>query len=59
LVGDKYFHKLQLIRTFEPGSPSDIVPDPYYGNLSDFEKVYFMLEKSILHWLAQQPLEKK
>lgn len=33
-------HKVRLMRAYDfPGAPPD-VPDPYYGDLSDFEAVY-------------------
>lgn len=41
---DKY--KVRLLRSFEPNSQSGEVPDPYYGTMEDFQKVYAMLEKA-------------
>jgi protein-tyrosine phosphatase len=38
--------KVRLARSFDPEAIDDIVPDPYYGNLRDFEDVADMLEAS-------------
>lgn len=37
-------NKVRLARSFDPDAVDDIVPDPYYGNLRDFEDVADMLE---------------
>ena len=40
--------KVRMMRQFDPnGSASDPVPDPYYGDIDGFEKVYRILERSI------------
>ena len=40
--------KVRMMRQFDPnGSASDPVPDPYYGGIDGFEKVYRILERSI------------
>lgn len=39
-------HKVRLLRSFEKDNPIGEVPDPYYGTMEDFQKVYTMLEKS-------------
>lgn len=36
--------KVRLARSFDPEAVDDAVPDPYYGNLRDFEDVADMLE---------------
>ena len=36
--------KVRLARSFDPGATGEIVPDPYYGDISDFEDVAKMLE---------------
>lgn len=36
--------KVRLARSFDPDAVDDVVPDPYYGNLRDFEDVADMLE---------------
>ena len=39
--------KIHMLRAFDPqGSPSDPVPDPYYGGIDGFEKVYEIIERS-------------
>ena len=39
--------KIISMRTFDPqGQPTDDVPDPYYGGLDGFERVYDMVERS-------------
>lgn len=45
---DKQRSKVFLLRSFDPEVSDDFnVPDPYYGNNSDFEDVYLMCERSI------------
>lgn len=40
--------KLHLLREFDPESEAgDEVPDPYYGNIEGFERVYKIIEKSV------------
>jgi protein-tyrosine phosphatase len=36
--------KVRLARSFDPEAFDEIVPDPYYGNMRDFEDVADMLE---------------
>ncbi len=36
--------KIRLARSFDPAADGIDVPDPYYGDLSDFEEVADMLE---------------
>jgi protein-tyrosine phosphatase len=47
-----------LLRKFDPkGSSSDSVPDPYYGNESDFENVFQIVKRSnerFLDWLIEK-----
>jgi protein-tyrosine phosphatase len=40
-------NKIHLMREFDPDADSDAsVPDPYYGGLDGFEKVYVIVERS-------------
>ncbi len=41
---DENLHKLSLIMTFAPDWDLSEVPDPYYANISGFERVFSMLE---------------
>jgi protein-tyrosine phosphatase len=41
-----------LLRSFQPAPDSLEVPDPYYGDESDFENVFHILEKSIDGFLS-------
>ena len=41
---DENLHKLSLIMTFASGWDLSEVPDPYYANISGFERVFSMLE---------------
>jgi protein-tyrosine phosphatase len=61
----RHRHKLELMRAYDrPGSPPD-VPDPYYGELDGFERVYAMLDgccRTLLealeagrHWATSEP----
>jgi protein-tyrosine phosphatase len=36
--------KVKLARSFDPTADGEVVPDPYYGDLRDFEDVAKMLE---------------
>lgn len=49
---------IQLFRTFDPVPGDFAVPDPYYGELKDFEEVYDMVlrtsEALLEHLVAQQ-----
>jgi protein-tyrosine phosphatase len=43
---EKNVHKIFLMRSFDPDRDIDEVPDPYYGNESDFQKVFEILDRS-------------
>ncbi|HEX6151727.1 MAG TPA: low molecular weight phosphotyrosine protein phosphatase, partial [Nocardioides sp.] len=38
--------RTMLFRTFDPDEPGGEVPDPYYGDLSDYEEVLRMVERT-------------
>jgi protein-tyrosine phosphatase len=39
--------KIRMLRAFDPsGSEDDPVPDPYYGGIDGFERVYDIVERS-------------
>jgi len=42
----KYHQKVRLMLEFHPDSPTDEVPDPYYGGEQGFEDVMDLLEAS-------------
>lgn len=42
---------IHLLREFDSVGKGQAVPDPYYGDLSDFEKVHDILERSCIHFL--------
>lgn len=49
--------KIRLARSFDPEAAGEIVPDPYYGSIEDFEDVAEMLERAcegILNELAPE-----
>ncbi|MBB6099485.1 protein-tyrosine phosphatase [Deinobacterium chartae] len=48
--------RLALIRDFDPQGPGT-VPDPYYGDLEDFEAVYQLLERASRGLARQLALE--
>ncbi len=54
--------KVRLMREFDPqGEPNAPVPDPYYGGIDGFEKVYQIVERScrgLLDALEQGELTK-
>ncbi len=41
-----HHHKIKLMRSYDPLGNGH-VPDPYYGNESDFEEVFKILDRSI------------
>lgn len=45
--------KIRLARSFDPAANGTVVPDPYYGDLSDFEEVADMLEAACEGILSQ------
>ena len=45
--------KIHLMRSFDPASKLRDVPDPYYGELSDFEAVADMLEVSCAQFIER------
>lgn len=40
----EYRYKLSLILAFAPQAGSNVVPDPYFGNIEGFERVLALLE---------------
>lgn len=42
-----------LMRDFDPQNPGTEVPDPYYGDLSDFQEVYEILDRTIDHFITE------
>jgi protein-tyrosine phosphatase len=48
--------KIHLLREADPQARGNLeVPDPYYGDLSDFESAYQMIERSCRGWLERLP----
>jgi protein-tyrosine-phosphatase len=45
--------KIRLMRDFSEPHQNLIVPDPYYGNLEDFEEVFSILTKSCKAFLEK------
>jgi protein-tyrosine phosphatase len=48
--------QLHLLSDFDPEPPEQEIPDPYYGEAADFERVYTLLEHScgkLLDFLAK------
>ncbi|NJM93259.1 MAG: low molecular weight phosphotyrosine protein phosphatase [Cytophagales bacterium] len=43
--------KLELMRAYDTEQPGADVPDPYYGDMRDFEAVYALLVQSCSHLL--------
>ena len=44
LCPEEHGHKISMIMEFSPDSEIVEVPDPYFGNISGFERVFSMLE---------------
>jgi protein-tyrosine phosphatase len=48
--------KIHLLRAADPQARCNLdVPDPYYGDLNDFESAYQMIERSCRAWLERLP----
>ncbi|MDX9992257.1 MAG: low molecular weight protein-tyrosine-phosphatase [Anaerolineales bacterium] len=48
--------KIHLLRAADPQARANLdVPDPYYGDLSDFESAYQLIERSCRAWLERLP----
>lgn len=45
LCPPEFFGKLHLFLDFVPGYEGQDVPDPYYGDQSDFDEVYTLVEQ--------------
>ncbi|RVW04908.1 low molecular weight protein-tyrosine-phosphatase [Rhodococcus spongiicola] len=48
--------RCRLLRSFDPGADGDSVPDPYYGDMADFELVRDQIEAAVpglLAWVRQ------
>ncbi|MCE2786987.1 MAG: low molecular weight protein-tyrosine-phosphatase [Bacteroidota bacterium] len=43
--------RIHLLREFDSVGKGQAVPDPYYGDISDFEKVHDILDRSCMHLL--------
>ena len=46
--------KLVLMRDYDPVAPGNPVPDPYWGDLPDFQEVYNILDRSIDRFIELQ-----
>ena len=49
--------KVFMMRDFDPSGKGLEVPDPYYGNASDFQAVFEILDRSIDQFLAHLSTE--
>jgi protein-tyrosine phosphatase len=47
IIPDQYHHKIQLMRDFDPLYRGAEVPDPYFGGMGGFQKVYEMLDRTM------------
>lgn len=45
IIPEVFHHKIYLIGDFDPVTPGADVPDPYYGSIHDFEKVFEQLHR--------------
>ncbi len=48
-----YLHRLHLFMDFAPHLPEDEVPDPYYGGIAGFDRVFDMVEQASLGLLNE------
>ena len=51
--------KVKLILSYLKQSKFQNVPDPYYGNLNDFEEVYWLLDKALNNFINTTQLKWK
>jgi len=45
--------QLALMSEYDPVYPAQAVPDPYYGDADDFERVIHQLESSAVSWIRR------
>lgn len=48
---------IQLMRSYDPVGRNEDVPDPYHGDMTDFEEVYDMLNRSCAALLEEMKQE--
>jgi protein-tyrosine phosphatase len=48
-----YLHRLHLFMDFAPHLPEDEVPDPYYGGIAGFDRVFDLVEQASLGLLNE------
>jgi protein-tyrosine phosphatase len=51
LMPEDNLARIHLMREFDSVGKGQAVPDPYYGDLNDFEKVHDILDRSCMHFL--------
>lgn len=52
--------KIRMMREFDPrAEPNDPVPDPYYGGIDGFERVYQIIQRSCLGLLEELERERR
>lgn len=54
----QFRHKVRLLLDFAPAQPLREVPDPYYGNICDFEQVFDLTQQAaggLLQFLRRRP----
>lgn len=49
--GKVHHVKVSLLRSFDAERDEDSVPDPYYGEERDFQKVFEILDRSVDHFI--------
>jgi protein-tyrosine phosphatase len=45
-------HKISLLLSFQPGHNLDDVPDPYYGSVEGFDKVFQLIDAAVLELIS-------
>lgn len=53
LAPTEHVHKLRLFRDLDPEGRGEDVPDPYYGDTSDFDEVLDIVTRTGRQWLAE------
>jgi protein-tyrosine phosphatase len=54
---NQFSHKIKLMRDFDPNPGDGAVPDPYYGGIDGFQRVFDVLKRSCENLLDE--LEKR
>ncbi len=49
----EWHHKIQLLLDYAPHLPDDEIPDPYYGGITGFSRVFDLIDEACIGLLQQ------